>query len=132
MKVNIRRDLELAVKPGDLVQLLGHVILYAAEFVGTRGEILINSSDNVAGEGVSLVISASAVRHASYIKDGRITGLLSGDFSSFLDPEAPSNRLDYGLLAAQKIAGKYRSQVEFRNPSDDLLKLRVKLPPLRS
>ena len=132
VKVNIRRDLQLAVKPGDLVQLLGHMILYAAEFVGARGEILINSSDNIAGEGVSLVVSASAVRQACYIRDPRITELLSGDFSRFLDPEAPSNRLDYGLLAAQKIAGKYRSQVEFRNPSDDLLKLRVKLPPVRA
>lgn len=131
VKVGIRRDLELAVRPGDLIQLLGHMLLYAAEFTGERGEITINSSDNIAGEGVSLIIGATALRHASYLKDIRITEFLAGDFSRFLDPEAPSNRLDYGLHAAQKIALKYRSQVEFRNPSDDLLKLRVRLPPIR-
>ena len=38
VKVGIRRDLELAVRPGDLIQLLGHMLLYAAEFTGERGE----------------------------------------------------------------------------------------------
>ncbi len=128
LKVAAQRDLQLAVKSSDLIQILGHLILHACEFVGSEGEIVVESGDHQPGEGVSLLVSASSNKALPFLSDPHLASLIDLNLTNFLGKKHMDLMQASGLLAAQKTAQLYRTTIEYKHPTESSLKMRIRLP----
>jgi len=128
VKVNVSQNPDVSLSAADLFQLLGHLILHAVEFAGRGGETLIQVDPLVPGDGVPLLVIARTKRVTPFLSDDRLSELLQGDLQLASGPENP-DKMSIGLAAAQEVAEKYRTTIEYRHGSDATMKLRVKLPP---
>lgn len=128
VRVNVERDLQLAVKSQDLVQMLGQVILHASQFIGSEGEILIESGKHVPGEGVTLLVAAQSKKPLPFVSDQRLAALINMDLTRFIGVKQAELAQASGLLAAQKTAQLYRSNIEYQHPTESSLKIRLRLP----
>ncbi|MBX7136696.1 MAG: hypothetical protein K1X83_01845 [Oligoflexia bacterium] len=130
LRVDVEENLDLAVTSTDLIQLLGQMLLYASEFIGGHGEIRIKGKSDSPGNSAAIEISCISKRGLPFLPNPRLSRLLAGKFDE--DPSEPSHsKLGFGLIAAQKIAQKYRSAIEFKSPSEQEFRVRVKLPAIK-
>ena len=131
IRVNSSSDQQLAMRSTDLIQILGHMILHAVEFTGSAGEIQIETGQPAPGEGVPVVISALSRRATAALHDQRLSDLLDINLADPKDQPEADGKIARGLMAAQGIAEKYRTTIEYKLSGETLMKLRIKLPPLR-
>lgn len=128
IKVNTKRDLILALRPPDLFRMLGHMILHAVEFAGLSGETTIDVSDHVPGEGVSITVISKSKRIIPFKIDNYLSTLAHRSATNTKQHFHQSDKITYGLSAAQQIADKYRTDIEINDSEQEILKLRVKVP----
>ncbi|MCB0355050.1 MAG: hypothetical protein KDD64_16070 [Bdellovibrionales bacterium] len=129
VKVDVREPGRVALTPPDFFQLLGHLILHAVQFAGKAGEAKVEVLPNAPGEGIPIMVSAKSTKITPPIPSDYLSRLIEGD----LAPNPHNKRLDEpriatGLRAAQTLAEKYRTTVEYRMPEPGVMKLRVKVP----
>lgn len=129
IRADVRGTPNVVLNEVDLFQLLGHLILHAVEFAGQGGETLIQIGENVPGEGVPVVVIARSKRVTPMIVQDPLSDLLSDSIEDLTSPSTPNTKIRAGLHAAQEIARRYRTTLEFRAPSVSEMKIRVKLPP---
>ncbi|NLF24345.1 MAG: PAS domain-containing protein [Deltaproteobacteria bacterium] len=128
VRVRIEQDLNLAVRASDFFQLIGHIVLYAVEYVGVSGEVLVETGANIPGEGVTITVGAHSRRITPFQSQDRISQLIQHDFLQVTEDSEDLLELDAGLLAAQKIAERYRTFLECQNQGETTFKVRLKLP----
>ncbi|MCB0339203.1 MAG: PAS domain-containing protein, partial [Bdellovibrionales bacterium] len=130
IKVDVNEKLELAVRPSDLFQLFGFMVLKAVEFAGVGGQVEIRSERDAAVKNLWVfVVTAHARRLGPALPSDRFSHLLRGNFENAIERAlGNSSKLPYGLNAAQSIADAYKVDVEFAKPTENTMKLRVKLP----
>jgi len=131
VKVRLQQDLLVAVRPSDFMQMMGHMVLHAVEHAGLRGEVDIDCSRNIPGEGVTITVHALSRRVTLFPAHDQISQLIQSDFSQVENLQELANKLDAGLLAAQKIAERYRSSLEYQTQGDTEFRIRVRLPAAR-
>lgn len=130
IKVNVGEEVSVAMRGTDLMQLAGHLILQASEFCGVSGEIVIECSDLGPADGVVVVVSGRSNKELPFCPSSELTALLHTHFETAA-PEAAEGKLGAGLATAQTLARKYRSAVQYKQPSDTEIKFRVSLPRAR-
>jgi len=130
VRVNVAETINLAMRSTDLSQLLGHLFLHAVEFNAGRGEVSVECEEEGESQAI-LMVNASSPRSQPYIPNGYLAALLEGQYSQLPDAAVEGAKLSFGLKAAQKLADQYRTAIELRNPSENTIKLRVRLPLLR-
>ena len=114
-------DNRVAIKRGDLFQIIGHMILDAADTLGPGGEIGILTGALIPGEGIPLVVSSVGSPALQNSESDYTRRLLLGSAEEFPD-------LSAALGAAQGIAQKYRLNLEIKQASPLERKLRIRLP----
>jgi PAS domain-containing protein len=133
IKVTGATDSSLALRPSDALQLIGYILLQAAEVSGARGTITVTCK-SASPQEVLLHVSAEGTVPPSLLENDTLSALLKGDYSRSIQAERAAfgdsepNKLGYGLSAAQQIADRYRCLVEFQQSTPSKIKLRVKLP----
>jgi CheY-like chemotaxis protein len=128
VKVRIEQDLYLAVRTPDFYQMMGYILLHAVEHAGISGETGLSTTPNIPGEGVIITVIAESRRVTPFQAQDQISQLIQSDFSNMASFKDITEKVSFGLLAAQKIAEKYRTTIEYQQPSETLMKVRVKLP----
>ena len=131
IRVTVDKDLNLAVRASDFYQIVGHMLLHAVEHAGHSGQVTLHTTAHIPGEGVILTITAESRRVTPPLAGDDISKLIHGDFSGLVSVQDVSQKLGLGLAAAQKIAERYRTRVEYQQPSTTIMKIRVKLPVSR-
>ena len=126
LKVDIREERPVAVLPSDAFQIIGHLLLYAVDFVAGKGEISVVAEEYTPGEGVVLTFIADTRRLSPINSSDYLESALSAEH--LLNDAAPAGKLSFGLQAAQNIARAYRCEIEYRQPQENIIKLRVGFP----
>jgi CheY-like chemotaxis protein len=128
LKVAVADKREINIPGPDLLQLTGHLMLEGIDFAGEAGEVVV--STGAVAEGI-LTIMLSAHRNKEPAPGCRslVSDLLDGDFSTLTRSVADS--IPAGLKAAQAIAGKYRTEVEFQLPTKGSIRMRLQVPVKR-
>lgn len=128
IRVKVDQDLHLAVRQADFFQMIGLLILHAVEYAGTSGETSIHTSNNVPGQGVSITITSESKRVTPFAKEDQMASLIQGDFEEITRTGDVGGAQNFGLYAAQKIAERYRTTVQYQQPNETIIKIRVLLP----
>ncbi len=128
VKVKSKEETMVALRPTDLFQLFGHIILDAVQFAGKAGEVMIDVSGSIPGEGVTALITGQSRKVTPFIPNDYLANLIQGDITAGSTSEE-SAKMNIGLAAAQEIAAQYRTTVEYQTTSEGKRKVRVKLPP---
>jgi CheY-like chemotaxis protein len=128
LKVAVSDKREINLPAPDLMQLTGHLILEGIDFAGEAGEVVV-STGPVAEGVLTVLLSAHRLKEPAHGTRSLVSDLLDGDFSTLTRSVADS--IPAGLKAAQAIAGKYRTEVEFQLPTKGSIKMRVQLPVKR-
>ena len=126
VKVNLNRDVPLALKPGELFQILGHLVLEGIDFCGASGEIEIDTNEMPEFKSIRLSVIARSNRTVPPEPMDHVSALLQG--SSAIAGET-EGALPYGLAAAHEILKRHgATPVSQEHPTDTSLLLRVLLP----
>ena len=128
LKVAVTDQRVINIPAPDLLQLTGHLILEGIDFAGEAGEVVVSTGAETEGV-LTVLLSAHRVKEPSPGSRSLVSDLLDGDFSTLTRSIADS--IPAGLKAAQAIAGKYRTEVEFQLPAKGSIKMRVQLPVKR-
>jgi hypothetical protein len=128
VRVGVEQDLTLAISQPDFFQLVGHMVLHAVEHAGATGELSIETGKSIPGQGVAITITAESRKVTPMVQEDKISHLIHGDFSDLLSFSDLSEKTSFGLVAAQKIAEIYRSSIEYQQPQQTIIKVRVRLP----
>ena len=114
---------------GDLFQLIGHLVLFAAEQVGQAGEISMAFDVSEDKSSLRLIIICQWPFVAPLIDNDYLSSLRSGSFHWSLPGDAQPE-LPHAMESAQHIADRCGTGLEFKRTSSGL-KLRVSLPLVR-
>lgn len=131
LKVKMEREFELAVRPADFFQLIGHLLLSAAQHASSGGDVEISARERSSEPGtVSILITSRSQRTTPLLPNDLISRIIRGDLwqMSAAGPSSADHKLALGLGAAQAIADRYRSYVELKDPSANERVIRVTLP----
>jgi DNA-binding response OmpR family regulator len=127
VRVKLDRDLALAVRPAELFQVIGHLVLEGIDFCGERGEIEIVAAELPEMGSVRLSIAAESQRSIPLAPSDCFSSLLQGSMS-LADSDAGSPH-PYGIAAVRQILKNYESTpVSEERPGEKSLLLRVMLP----
>lgn len=129
IKIDIPNELLIAVRRSELLTLAGHLILHAIEFAGFSGETEISAepTDETPGR-VKFLVTSDSKRVTPPISHDLLADLIAGNFSRFIPGDGSSDKVFFGLQAAQAIGDKYKIYVEMKQVSETRLKIRAKLP----
>lgn len=128
IKVQVKNELRLAIRPADFFQLVGHMILHAVEFAGRSGETNISIGDNVPGEGVTLLVISKSRKVTPFIPNDHLANIIQGNLTPPGTTSRHENKLSIGLAAAQEVASRYRTSIEYQSNSGGAMKIRTRLP----
>ncbi len=128
IRIKVEKDHTIAVRAPDLFQIIGHMLLHAVEHAGHSGEVSLHTSPHIPGEGVIVTITSESRKVTPFPEQDRISRLIHGDFQGLVSLQDVSDKLGLGLLAAQKVAERYRTNVEYMQPTATIMKIRIKLP----
>jgi PAS domain S-box-containing protein len=128
VKVSVKEDYVIGMRSADLFQMLGHLILYAVEFAGPSGEVLMSFAEFEPGEGIPVTLVAKSKKVTPFVQDDYLSALIQGQLLNIGSGKPVANKLASGLIAAEEIANRYRSGIQYRNPDFSELKLRVVIP----
>ncbi len=130
IKIQMKVDGTLALREGHILQLVSYMALHAARYVGPGGEIALTTQDT--GPGVMLSLEAESLQFIPETRGDPATTLLREEIQIPEDTPLPeSTSVPTGLIAAQKIASTYRTQIQYQQ-RDNFLRMRVELPRKRS
>lgn len=122
VKVVAPSKLQLAVKPAHLLALIGHMLFFAANYVGKGGFVTIEATPD--DKNALIKISADSTKPIVFIPEDPLSNMLQGK----LDQGAPDQgKLSIGLIAAQEVAGMYGAILEYQD-SPTQVKIRVRVP----
>lgn len=130
LKVDIRGNWNLKVTFPDLFQLLGHILLHAIEYAGLTGEVRMHAVETEDPNELAILVSARNRRVTPLLPNDNLSRLIEGKFAEVVDEPGEQSKLGFGLGAAQAIAPRYNTKVEYRELSDTEMELRVLLPIL--
>lgn len=144
VSVSLEQDVPVAVRPSDLLQILGHIWLFAAVQCGKDGALSISvDSDGPQGNPSSvtvLIVGEHSSRRLAVTRD-----YIQETVSAFAAPAQSSaqastqasgttrpllhsgEKLVFGLEAAQRIADRYQIPIEYK-ASNQATKIRLRLP----
>ncbi|RME58041.1 MAG: hypothetical protein D6780_07445 [Candidatus Dadabacteria bacterium] len=133
VKVSCPSDTAVCVTPGHLMILLGHLILFSAEFAAPVGDVSVDVASPVPGEGVTILISSEPSSSTPYLPEDPIAKLvfhksLTSNSDVHESQEDFQHWLKTILLDVQQIADLYRTKVEYKIKSSSII-MRIKLPP---
>ncbi len=131
VKVSVQEDYSIALPAVDLIQILGHMMLHGLQVAGASGEIKIESSANIPGEGVTVQVSATSLIIRALSPSEVLDEILHDQLADYLGGQAPATKLPAGISAAQKLAEKHRTTIEYRQEESGEVKLRIRLPIMR-
>ncbi|MCO6430214.1 MAG: hypothetical protein J5J00_05085 [Deltaproteobacteria bacterium] len=130
IKVQLPADQVIAIKPGDLFQLVGHLLVYASRYAGHHGSTTIRSQPSkrpgyltllIKSHGDPLQITPQERQTTAYIR----TKLLR---SAKAKSDRLTDNLAFGVIVAQSIARSYGIDISDERTSDYELSIRVDLP----
>jgi hypothetical protein len=132
VKVTSKGEPQVALRPADLFQLLGHMTLHTVQYAGKAGEVLIDVGPIVPGEGVTIIITGQSRKVTPFIPNDYLANLVQGEIAISAN-DTQEGKMSTGLTAAEEIAQKYRTSIEYRKTDSETdsgkMMLRVKLPP---
>lgn len=126
-KVDLKQECFLAIRRADLLQMLGHTVLYAVDQAGLDGEISLSTQTPDTSGGLTMIIAAHSKRPTPLVPDDHLHKLMSGQA---LVESQQTARILRGLEAAQAVADRYGITIEFKS-SPATIKIRLKLPLIR-
>ena len=103
-------------------------MLHAVEFAGRAGETTVSVDDNVPGEGVTIMVTAKSRKVTPFIPNDHLANIIQGNLTPLGTTSRHENKLSMGLAAAQEIATKYRTAVEYQSGESGTMKIRTRLP----
>ncbi|RMG40360.1 MAG: hypothetical protein D6719_11000, partial [Candidatus Dadabacteria bacterium] len=129
-KINVHLEElpSLAVRPTDLFQMLGHVILYAVNFAGKNGEVEIIAAPATGISGIPVTIKATSKLLNVRIAGDPLSELITSKLGHSITDGTNPIDLIYSLKEAQKIAELYRTTFEYQTVSNSEVKFRISLP----
>lgn len=126
IKLALDREFTATLRPGDLFQVLGHLILEGVNFCGSGGRIDLNVSPIAGTSSIRLTLEAEANRSVSFTPSDYFSSLLKGSIES---PTNGQEQVSYGVAAARQILKSYGdAPVSQEYPTERCLTLRVLLP----
>jgi PAS domain S-box-containing protein len=125
IRINLRDDARILSSQADLFQLLGSLLLYAADRAGSDGETSIESRIQDNGENLAIIFTYTAHELIEPISGDYYVNLLQGDHGRFLSSNDSSVQT---LSFAHKQAQKLGIQIEAMSSSKWSGKIRVILP----
>jgi PAS domain S-box-containing protein len=125
IRVSLRDDAAILATRADLFQLLGALLLFAADRAGSEGETSIESQLDDSGENIAVIFSYTAHELVEPISGDYFINLLQGEHGRFLNSNDTSVQT---LSFAQKYAQKLGIQIEAKSSSKWSGKIRVLLP----
>lgn len=133
VRVKFDKELTLALRPAELFQVIGHLVLEGIDFCGERGTIEIIAVEIPGVQSVRITIAAESTRTAPFAPSDYFSSLLQG--STTIPGESSSTENDsplaYGVAAVRQILTRYEgTPVSQDHPNDKTLLLRVILPVL--
>ncbi len=126
VKVKVKHDYLVSVRPCDLFQILGHLTLLAAENVTLGGEIVLDSEVNRSAQYIEFIVTSYAATRMRYLHDDLVSLIIEGSLSNATGADGENS--NKGLAAAQSLAARYGSKVEFKRISDIEMRASVYLP----
>ena len=127
VKVNVKEEANLAMRPSDFFQLAGNMILHSVEHAGLGGEVIIDVGENVPGEGITLLITSKSRKVTPFLEDDRLSDLIRGQIPTLHKPEESSIKVPAGIQSVYDILQRYRTDMQYKE-DNALSKLRVRLP----
>lgn len=126
VKVKVKHDYLVAVRPSDLFQILGQLTLLAAENVTLGGEIVLDSEVNRSAQYIEFIVTSYAETRLRFLHDDLVSLIIEGSLAHTSNSEQET--VSKGISAAQGIAARYGSKVEYRRVSDLEMRASVYLP----
>ncbi|MBN8548185.1 MAG: hypothetical protein J0M12_02595 [Deltaproteobacteria bacterium] len=131
VKVKVRQDWMVAVRPSDLFQMLGHLTMLAAENAVLGGEIVLDAEENRSAGYVEVVVTSRAETRIRYLHDDLVSLIIEGSLAHTKELDSKNQKISDGFNAAQNIAARYGSKVEFRRISEAETRSSIFLPLAR-
>ena len=126
IKVESGQNEKLAVRPADLFQIVGQMVLFGASQAAYRGECRIILQDKSENGRIPLLVATQSKPVPIINNDRDIKRLLDGEYEKLSGLE--NNKFVLGLASAQRVADRYNTEIEIGKRSAGLLKTRVYLP----
>jgi CheY-like chemotaxis protein len=136
VSVSLEQDVPVAVRPSDLLQILGHIWIFAALQSGKDGALSISVDPDGTQMNASTVTILIVGEHSSrrlavtrdYLQEAVPAFSTPAQAHGASRTSVPSSeKLVFGLEAAQKIADRYRISIEYKARHQST-KVRLRLP----
>jgi CheY-like chemotaxis protein len=125
VKVKIKQDWKLAVRMSDLLQIVGHFAILAAENSVLGGEITLDAEENSEGNYLELAVTSQAETRIRYLQDDIASSVIDGSLSTAKNSQG---RQPPAFAAAQSIAASYGGKAQVRKISASEIQLIAALP----
>ncbi len=128
LKIDTSKDYKVAMKFSDLFQLLGQIILYAAEQVGCSGKISVTFEQSEEPVGLLMVLACEWPFVTPLLEDDYLSSLRAGSFHWTSGTGSQDEAIiPHTIQKVQEIAGRYNTDIQFKRILSGM-KLRVLLP----
>lgn len=128
VKVKVRQEWLVAVRPTDLFQMLGHLTMLAAENAVLGGEIVLDAEENRSAGYLEFIVTSRAETRIRYLHDDLVSLIIEGSLAHTNDQDPKNQKIGHGFSAAQNIAARYGSKAEFKRLSESEIRSSIFLP----
>jgi hypothetical protein len=127
IKVQADKNYKVSLSPGDLLQVLGYTLFYAADAVAAGGEVALKAAAQDS-KFLEVVLRTESKRASESLSNDVISSLLRGEFNIDETGANEHNDIIFALRLAKQITREYGGELSLQQPTFATSELTLKLP----